>query len=50
MDFKNKTKEELIKQREDLIKRYIGDFNKPHGYFNELEQIEHELLIREGII
>jgi hypothetical protein len=50
MDLKNKTKEQLIKQREDLIKTYIGDFNKPQGYFNELEQIEHELLIREGII
>ena len=50
MDFKNKTKQELIERRENLLKQYIGTFNKPQSYFKELEEIEQELMKREGII
>jgi hypothetical protein len=44
------TKEQLIEKRETLIKEYIGVFNKPQSYFKELEQMEQELMKREGII
>lgn len=35
----NKTKEELIIIKNDYIKKYIGDFNKPIGYKQELKNI-----------
>ncbi|MFY0654999.1 MAG: hypothetical protein JXQ96_23410 [Cyclobacteriaceae bacterium] len=44
------TKEQLIEKRETLIKEYIGVFNKPQSYFKELEEMEQELMKREGII
>jgi len=50
MDFKNETKEQLIQKREELIKEYIGTWNKPQSYFKQLEEIEQELMEREGII
>ena len=50
MYFKNKTKEQLIQKREELIKEYIGTWNKPQSYFKQLEEIEQELMKREGII
>jgi len=42
--------EELIEEREKLIWEYIGVFNKPQRYFKELEEMEQELMKREGII
>ena len=50
MDLKNNTKEELIRIREALIGEYIGTWDKPQSYFKQLEEIEHELMKREGII
>ena len=44
------TKEQLIEKREQLIKKYIGDYKKPQSYFTELEEMEQELMKREGII
>jgi len=44
------TKEQLIEKRQTLIKEYIGVFNKPQSYFKELEEMEQELMKREGII
>ena len=44
------TKEQLIEKRETLIKEYIGVLNKPQSYFKELEEMEQELMKREGII
>lgn len=35
-----KTKEELIKIREEYVKKYIGDFNKPFGYKQELRNLD----------
>jgi len=43
-------KEQLIEKRETLIKEYIGVFNKPQSYFKELEEIEQELMKREGLL
>ena len=36
----NKTVEELRQIREDYVKKYIGDFNKPFGYKNELKNLD----------
>ena len=35
----NKTVEELKQIREDYIKKYIGDFDKPFGYKSELKNL-----------
>ena len=32
----DKTKEELIKIREDYVSKYIGDFDKPSNYRTQL--------------
>jgi hypothetical protein len=32
----NKTKEQLIEIKSDYIKKYIGDFDKPIGYKQEI--------------
>ena len=50
MKYRELTKEQLIEKREQLIKEYIGVFNKPQSYFKELEEMEQELMKREGII
>tara|TARA_R110000737_G_scaffold39978_4_gene60263 strand:+ start:352 stop:504 length:153 start_codon:yes stop_codon:yes gene_type:complete len=44
------TKEKLIELREALIGEYIGTWNKPQSYFKKLEEMEQELMKREGII
>ena len=44
--YRELTKEQLIKRRENLIEKYIGDF-KPQSYFKELESIEQELMKRD---
>ncbi len=36
----NKTVEELKQIREDYVKKYIGDFNKPFGYKSELKNLD----------
>ena len=36
-------KNELIQQREKLIAKYIGEFNKPKEYFKELEEINNKI-------
>jgi len=48
--YRGLTKEQLIEKREQLIQKYIGDFNKPQSYFKELEYIEQELMKREGLL
>ena len=44
------TKEKLIELREALIGEYIGTWNKPQSYFKKLEEMEQELMKRQGII
>ena len=34
-----KTKEELIKIKSDYVKKYIGDFDKPIGYKQEISNL-----------
>jgi len=36
----DKTVDELKKIREDYVKKYIGDFDKPFGYKSELENLD----------
>jgi len=36
----DKTVEELRQIREDYVKKYIGDFNKPFGYKTELKNLD----------
>ena len=36
----NKTVEELKQIREDYVKKYIGEFNKPFGYKSELKNLD----------
>lgn len=36
----DKTKEELIKIRDEYIKKYIGDFDKPIRYRQELRNLD----------
>lgn len=50
MDLVGYTKEKLIELRETLISEHIGTWNKPQSYFKKLEEIEQELMKREGII
>ena len=50
MDLVGWTKERLIELREILISEYVGIWNKPQSYFKKLEEIEQELMKREGII
>jgi len=50
MYFSKETKKQLIEKRELLIKENIGVWDKPQIYFKELEEIEQELMKREGII
>jgi hypothetical protein len=35
----NKTKEQLIKVKSDYVKKYIGDFDKPIGYKQEISNL-----------
>jgi hypothetical protein len=35
----NKRKEQLIKIKSDYIKKYIGDFDKPLGYKQEISNL-----------
>jgi len=34
------TKKELLQAREDYVGRYIGDFDKPLNYINELKRMD----------
>jgi len=36
----DKTVKELKQIREDYVKKYIGDFNKPFGYKSELRKLD----------
>ena len=36
----DKTKEELIKIKDAYVKKYIGDFDKPLGYKQELKNLD----------
>ena len=36
----DKTVDELKKIREDYVKKYIGDFDKPFGYKSELKNLD----------
>jgi len=36
----DKTVKELKKIREDYVKKYIGDFDKPFGYKSELKNLD----------
>ena len=36
----NKTKEELIEVRENYVKEYIGDFDKPTNYRTQLLSLD----------
>ena len=36
----DKTVVELKQIREDYVKKYIGDFNKPFGYKSELNSLD----------
>lgn len=36
----DKTVEELKQIREDYVKKYIGDFDKPFGYKSELKNLD----------
>ena len=36
----DKTVEELKQIREDYVKKYIGDFDKPFGYKSELKYFD----------
>lgn len=36
----DKTKDDLIKIKDNYIKKYIGDFNKPLGYKRELKNLD----------
>ncbi len=35
----NKTREQLIEIKDNYIKKYIGDFDKPIGYKQELRNL-----------
>ena len=35
----NKTREQLIEVKDNYIKKYIGDFDKPIGYKQELRNL-----------
>lgn len=35
----NKTKEQLIEIKDNYIKKYIGDFDKPIGYKQEISNL-----------
>ena len=36
----NKTREQLIEIKDNYIKKYIGDFDKPIGYKQELKNLD----------
>lgn len=43
----NKTVEELKQIREDYVKKYIGDFDKPFGYKSELKNLDRLIAAKE---
>lgn len=42
MDLKELSIEELEKIREELVGKYIGEWNKPRQYFEQLAEIDYE--------
>lgn len=45
----DKTVDELKKIREDYVKKYIGDFDKPFGYKSELKTLDR-LIAAKGML
>lgn len=45
----SKSLEELKEIRENLVKRYIGDFNKPIDYKQRLERIDKRISELSGM-
>ena len=43
----DKTVKELKQIREDYIKKYIGDFDKPFGYKRELKNLDKLIAAKE---
>ncbi len=43
----NKSKVELLQIKDDYIKKYIGDFDKPLGYKQELRNL-YRLIAAKG--
>ena len=42
----DKTVYELKKIREDYVKKYIGDFDKPFGYKSELKKLDRLIAVK----
>ena len=40
---KEETLSQLIKRREELVKRYIGVWSKPQSYYNTLELLDKKI-------
>lgn len=45
----DKTVDELKKIREDYVKKYIGDFDKPFGYKSELKTLDRLIAAKESV-
>ena len=43
----DKTIEELKQIREDYVKKYIGEFDKPFGYKSELKNLDRLISAKE---
>jgi len=43
----NKSKEELLQVKDDYIKKYIGDFDKPLGYKQELKKLDRLIEVKD---
>jgi hypothetical protein len=34
---------QLIKQKDELVKKYIGEFNKPSSYYTKLKELNEKI-------
>ena len=46
LNINNKTQSELIKIKDDYVKKYIGDFNKPINYKEQLDMLNKAISLK----